>query len=395
MAFNSSIWTEADLSKQLPISLPQVPDEGGTKCSKASQNGPPNNMKRHIDPNIAEALKNKGENVGSSSDTRPHTKRRSMNPSPAPARQLSSPLGRSFPSPTSVNFQSPSEPQYSTAPQAINLPLPSSLHQSTASNYLSPIVATHSPDSARRDHAAALQHVVSIQKIALSSLQGEHDKLLAAFSRSQTQASALEKKYGVSDNEIISWTEEKLRLRNQVIELERGVDELSRSRDEYKKAAVEERSQYVEIVKKASRLEEMAAEERNSWTTLREDMERQINSLSGGRNREDGTRGINSASAINPYRRLIDDIDIDKPTSSVDILTEAEIEPTNEAISTAPPSLRITVLPESVEDLKDEILRLRQRCVEVEDVLRIIRDDSHCMEGSCEGSTGTSHRLLR
>jgi hypothetical protein len=86
-------------------------------------------------------------------------------------------------------------------------------------------------------HSAALQHEIAVQKIALSSLQNEHDKLLAAFSRSQTRSSALEKKCFVSDEETITLGEEKLRLQAHVIDLERDVKELSRSRDQFRRAA--------------------------------------------------------------------------------------------------------------------------------------------------------------
>jgi chromosome segregation ATPase len=110
-----------------------------------------------------------------------------------------------------------------------------------------------------------LQHEVSVQKIALSSLQNEHDKLLSAFSRAQTRINALERKHDVSDTEIITLTEEKLRLQAQVTELERDIEELARSRDEFRQAAVQEGSQYVEIVKKASLLEAIAGEERKVW----------------------------------------------------------------------------------------------------------------------------------
>lgn len=123
-------------------------------------------------------------------------------------------------------------------------------------------------------YCAALQHEISVQKIALVSLQGEHDKLLAAFSRSQTRASVLEKQHAVSDVEIINLTEQKITLQTQVMQLERDVEELSRARDEYRQAAVQEGAQYVEIVKKASQLEEIAGEERKSWNKIKGDLER-------------------------------------------------------------------------------------------------------------------------
>jgi uncharacterized protein YlxW (UPF0749 family) len=300
-----------------------------------------------------------------------------MNPPPAPIRQLHSPPGRSLPSPTSLSFPSPSTPSYGINPQGVNLPPPSSVHQSN-NNYLPPITAARSPDSALRDHTAALQHEVSVQKIALSSLQGEHDKLLAAFSRSKTRASALEKKHAVSDSEIISLTEEKLRLQAQVIELERDVEELGRSRDEFRQAAVQEGAQYVEIVQRASRLEEIAGEERKNWCKLREDMERTIAVLKAGSSGE--REGMRRAENVTLHRP--EDMDTDTPASSEGFVPEMKMELTSELQPTAPISdTPATSAPqESVEDLKAEIHRLQERCADVENALRAIRDDSRSME---------------
>jgi hypothetical protein len=186
-----------------------------------------------------------------------------MNPPPAPHRQLPSPPGPSLSSPRSLNIPSPSIGPYANGPLPTSLPPPSTLHQSTENTFLPPIAAT---SDAHQVHSAALQHEVALQKIALSSLQDEHDKLLAAFTRSRIRAETLEKKYEVSDNEIISLTEEKLRLQSQVIELERSVAELGRSRDGFRQAAVQEGAQYVEIVKKATRLEKLASEEKKVGT---------------------------------------------------------------------------------------------------------------------------------
>jgi len=306
-----------------------------------------------------------------------------MNPPPAPNRQLPSPPGRSFPSPTSISFPSPSNPSYGiNNSQGVSVPPPSSLHQSASNNYLPPINAAHTPDSALREHTAALQHEVSVQKIALSSLQGEHDKLLAAFSRSQTRASALEKKHAVSDAEIISLAEEKLRLQAQVIELERDVEELARSRDEFRQAAVQEGAQYVEIVKKASRLEEMAAEERKNWTKLKEDMERKIEVLNTGRS--GGTEAVNPSEDSAPVSRG-DDMETDTPASSEELVPELKMELTSDpseprrSAPTSHPSSQ-SAPQESIEDLKAEIRCLRHRCAEVENALRVIRDDSRSME---------------
>ena len=376
-------------------------------------------MKRRIDVDSDNPFKSR-DDADSSSDSKPHTRRRSvttsmlaneelpplrsqpdyhpslptidgsvqrashMNPPPAPSsRQLPSPPGLCFPSPspTSNSFPSPSIPSYGiNNSQSVNLPPPSSLHQPAPNNYLPPINSAHSSDSALRDHTAALQHEVSVQKIALSSLQGEHDKLLAAFSRSQTRASALEKKHAVSDTEIISLTEEKLRLQAQVIELERDVEELARSRDEFRQAAVQEGSQYVEIVKKASRLEELAGEERKNWNKLKADMERKMEALNAGRG------GVNEARKpaedAAPISHLGDNMETDTPDSSEDFVPELKMEVTSEPGRNASTSSSSgPVEPqESVEDLKAEILRLRERCAEVESALKVIRDGSRSME---------------
>lgn len=237
-------------------------------------------------------------------------------------------------------------------------------------------MGTAHPADALQAHSAALQHEVSVQKIALSSLQGEHDKLLAAFSRSQTRASALEKKHAVSDSEIISLSEEKMRLQTQVIELERDVEELSRTRDECREAAVQEGKQYVEIVKKASQLEELAAEERKSWTKMKAEMEQTINALRAGASTSDVA--LHNAT-LPTLTQIIDDVDT--PASSVEAQTELKIEA---MVDVGPTSYPQEFLQESNDELKEEIRRLRSRCAEVESALRAVRDDSRKMEGIIE-----------
>jgi hypothetical protein len=368
-------------------------------------------MKRRIITDSDGASKDRGDNGEPPSDAKMYTRRRSitapmmgneespsrlqheyhhpsqslidgtsrrgsiMNPPPAPNRQLPSPPGRSLPSPTSLNFPSPSAGPYGSISQPLNLPVPSSSHQSSPGGYLPPIGSSHTADAIQA-HSAALQHEVSVQKIALSSLQGEHDKLLAAFSRSQTRASALEKKHAVSDSEIISLSEEKMRLQTQVIELERDVEELSRTRDECRQAAVKEGAQYVEIVKKASQLEEHAAEERKSWSKMKAEMEQTIEALQSGTSTADVT--LRTADLL-PLTQIIDDIDT--PASSVEAQSDLKIEPTADAGPTSYPK---EFLQESNDELKEEIRRLRSRCAEVESTLRVVRDDSRKMEGIIE-----------
>jgi hypothetical protein len=162
--------------------------------------------------------------------------------------------------------------------------------------------------------------------------------------------------------------------------LERDVEELARSRDEFRQAAVQEGSQYVEIVKKASRLEELAGEERKNWNKLKEEMERKIEALNAGRGA--GNEVVTSAEDTAPIPRLRDDMETDTPDSSTEFVPELKMELTSEPRQNAPTSYPSDppVPQESVGDLKAEIRRLQERCAEVENALRAIRADSRSVE---------------
>jgi predicted nucleic acid-binding Zn-ribbon protein len=308
-----------------------------------------------------------------------NTRLPNMNPPPAPTRQLPSPPSRSFPSPTSVHFSSPSGSTFGGP--AGGHPQPSSIHASE--NVLPPITGGQSADSALQAHTAALQHEVSIQKIALSSLQGEHDKLLAAFSRSQSRASALEKKHQVSDGEIFSLTEERARLQAQVQELEGDVEELSKSRDSYRQAAVQEGAQYVEIVKMASQLEEKTGEERKNWNKLKLEMEQRIAELSAGINTH--TKDPMAAASSSPTEggpipnttSSNDKMDIDAPSAMTTANTHDKTQ------------------DERADHLKAEIERLRKRCEEVEGALRAVREESRSMANMIEALSKAGKGILR
>lgn len=289
-----------------------------------------------------------------------------MNPPPAPTRQLPSPPGRAFPSPTSVNFSSPSGSASYIGPSG-GPPQPSKLH--ATSNVLPPIANAQLSDSALQVHTAALQHEVSIQKIALSSLQSEHDKLLAAFSRSQSRASALEKKHQVSDTEIFDLTEEKARLQAQVLELEGEVEDLAKSRDSYRQAAVQEGAQYVEIVKMASQLEEKTGEERKNWNNLKFEMEQRIEELSAG---------MKTHTQDSSTTTLVPEETEGNPPSSSE---RKKHEGPTDTTSIQPTSHEMLGTKDDRADLlRAEIERLRKRCEEVEAALRAVRQESRSME---------------
>ncbi|TAQ85893.1 hypothetical protein B7494_g5786 [Chlorociboria aeruginascens] len=380
--------------------------------ARPSENGYTDKMKRHIDPDADDIYRMRGDPAVS--DAKLHTRRRSltiamgggedllsmrsqssyhpspsldgsahrissMNPPPAPTRQLPSPPGRSLPSPSSISFPSPTS-SYGISSQAINLPPPSSLHQSV-NTHLPPITPGHPSETALQTHSAALQHEVSVQKIAYSTLQGEHDKLLAALSRSQTRASALEKKFSVSDNEINTLTEEKNSLQAKVLDLERDVSELVKDRDEYRQAAVQEGAQYVEIVKKATQLEKVALEEKLSWNKLKADMERRIASL---RVRTGVKDMLPVEDGDSPARNTEDPNDAKSPH---DHSNEVKIEIIERM--TSHPELQ-----ESTKELKEEIQRLRNRCGVVEAALRAVHEESRSMESIVEALSSAGKSII-
>lgn len=362
------------------------------------------NMKRRLNTASEEARRLREEGIGPTSDAKPYTRRRSlapteensdifpslrsnqehrsspsegemanqtdvMNPPPAPTRQLPSPPGRSLPSPTSIDFPSPSSGSYGAGP----LPPPLNIHHPALSTYLPPIGSTHTPD-ALQAHSAALQHEVSVQKIALSSLQGEHDKLLAAFSRSQLRASTLEKRHVVSDTEINTLTEEKLRLQTQVLDLERDVEELTRSRDETRQAAVQDGAQYMDIIQKASQLGIMAGEEKKRWNELKAEMQARMESLSSGTAQMDEPSSLAITVPIAVEGILT-------PVSSAEAESRFKIESRRDLTSMLDHTL---AEPDDNDRLRGEVRRLRIRCAEVEDALRAIRSDTRSMGGIVE-----------
>jgi hypothetical protein len=288
-------------------------------------------------------------------------------------RQLPSPPGRSISSPTSMSFPSPSSANYGSTSQAVNLPPPSSLQQPPGSGYLPPI-GSGRPDAAMQAHSAALQHEVSVQKIALSTLQNEHDKLLAAYLRSQTRASTLEKKQNVSDAELISLSEERSRLQEQILELEKSIEELTKSREECRQAAVQEAKQYVEIVKKASQLEMIAAKEREIWNATKLELEQKIESLRVASEHNDGrvSTGINTPNTSVSH-------DAERLLPAFEHFTTLKIEtigaPTSEPAVDS--SAKQPEVAYEARVLQDEVKRLRRRCDEMEAVLHA---DNRSME---------------
>ncbi|KIW22357.1 hypothetical protein, variant [Cladophialophora immunda] len=129
--------------------------------------------------------------------------------------------------------------------------------------------------AAHNAHLQDLQHQISTKTLALQTLQREHDQLLAAFSRSQIRCTALDKKSQVSDHEINTLTEDKIRLQQQLEVLETQVQELVKSRDEVHQQSSADGAQWRQIVAMSSQLQLKGADEARRFKLEREGWERE------------------------------------------------------------------------------------------------------------------------
>ncbi len=91
-------------------------------------------------------------------------------------------------------------------------PTPSETNSSVAVSTSVPTYTSTANRSVHDAHLNDLQHQCSISTLALQTLQREHDRLQAAFSRSQIRCSMLDEKLQVSEHEINFLNEEKARL---------------------------------------------------------------------------------------------------------------------------------------------------------------------------------------
>lgn len=220
--------------------------------------------------------------------------------------------------------------------------------------------------SAQAAHLQDLQHQISTKTLALQTLQREHDNLLAAFSRQQTRCATLDKKSQVSDNEINSLTEEKIRLQAQVEALEAQVEDLVKSRDEAHKQSVANGAQYMQIMSHSSRLQAQGAADLKRWKTEKEEWEKERGEL----------------------QSRIEELEADSPAGTYcgPMLSSGRNEPwegrsigsTERTLKPAGPD---TILSStSLEVLRAEVIRLRNTCREMELTLQDLKDEANRIE---------------
>lgn len=258
---------------------------------------------------------------------------------------------------------------YSQSPMGMGpsgrmLPSPSALHSVPS---LSSVPANYSPNSshsAHTTHLQDLQHQISTKSLALTTLQREHDQLLAAYSRMQIRCQTLDKKSQVSDHEINTLTEEKIRLQCQVEAFEVQVEELVKARDEAQKQTTANGSQYMRIMAMSSKLQFQGAEEakkykqdREMWERDRDGLQKRIEDLEAGRASATVIPGDTKADA--------------KPApDSDDILASA-----------------------SLDLLRDEIVRLRQSLLNMEQMFDDFRQETATLDSVITECTGLRERL--
>jgi chromosome segregation ATPase len=222
------------------------------------------------------------------------------------------------------------------------LPSPSSINYPPSASGLPAAYSPTINQSVHNTHLQDLQHQISTKTLALQTLQREHDQLLGAFSRSQIRCSTLDKKSQVSDHEINSLTEEKIRLQAQVEAFETQVEDLIKAKDDVHRQTTADATQWRQIMAMSSRLQAQGAEEtkryktdRESWERDRDGLQRRITELESGKlTLVDTSRSADSAVSI----------------SSGDVLTST-----------------------SLETLRTEIVRLRSKCADMEVALQDLR----------------------
>ena len=252
-----------------------------------------------------------------------------------------------------------------------SLPSPSSLNFSTASNVLPPISPSVVGTGSRSPHTAHLQdlqHQLSTKSLAYQILQGEHEKLMAALTRSQTRCGALDKKSQVSDTEINNLSEDKIRLQSDMEVLEQQVEDLQQSRDDAFKQSVSSGSQYMQIMAMSSKLQAQSAADlkkwkadRDSWTEEKEKLLARIARL------EDISTSVD-ADRLGDRQNVV----------PADMTGSVHIHDSERNISSGP-DVEDNLSSMSSEQLRTEVVRLRKGKRESDSLVRAYREESDKM----------------
>lgn len=229
----------------------------------------------------------------------------------------------------------PAQSSMQSQPSSRTLPSPPSGPYPPASGFMSAQYSAEVISPAHASHLHDLQHQISTKSLALQTLQREHDQLLAAFSRSQVRCTALDKKSQVSDHEINTLTMDKVRLGQEVEQLETQVAELTRARNEVHQQSTADGAQWRQIMAMSSQLQAKGIEEARKFREEREAWEKERAA----------------------FRERVERLESGR-----------ELSATNEAASgsTTPVANDSVLTSDSIEALRTEVIKSRRRCAELE-----------------------------
>ena len=273
------------------------------------------------------------------------------------------------------------------------LPSPPGIKFTTSAGILppmSPSVTGPNGQSAHIAHLQDLQHQLSTKSLAHQILQGEHEKLLAAYSRSQTRCNSLDKKSQVSDAEINNLSEDRQRLQSQIEMFEQQVEELQASRDEAHKQSVANGAQYMQIMAMSSKLQAQSASDlkkwkgdREEWASEKDELLKRIEKMekeAGHLLKHDFSHGASEAA---PLRNESGNNDSSEGTAAPDH-GQMEKEEAEEELSSM-----------SLERLKEEVLSLRRSKREAQSLVQAFRDESGAIRKIAEELGSMGERLVR
>ncbi|KAI9886734.1 MAG: suppressor of los1-1 [Watsoniomyces obsoletus] len=242
-------------------------------------------------------------------------------------------------------------------------------------------------------HLQDLQHQVSKKTLALQTLGKEHERLLSAYSRSQTRCAVLERKSCVADSELDNVMEEAMDLRFRLEMAETQVTKLEMQLNAAQSEKSEMRDQYGKIVAGASELQATYVErwmkERAAMIATQEklqgrivELECQIGEASkiitfdGGIAAAVGEDDMTTSNAP-PFisNHDIDDESISSPSSSILETASSNIDETGETLENDD-----VLHSTSFQDLRSEILRLRKACRDKDLVLQEVASMSRQVE---------------
>lgn len=210
-------------------------------------------------------------------------------------------------------------------------------HQSTA-----PRGRRESGHDASVDVIQSMRQQISARDQSISILRSEQERF-------QSRYEALETKSQVMDHEVAVLTEEKSELRKRVNSLANQVERLNRDKEELQNQSQADAAQWRQIMSMSSRLQMQSVEEsrrfnaeREAWTSERQRLENRIVELSGG------------------ALQLVESADSGGSPS--------ELQRT------------LTVASMSNDQLRQEVVGLRERCKELEELLTAIVKESASIE---------------